>query len=215
MKHNDTDQPTRADRALLRQTLWKLTATQKLLCLGVIAAVAFAWLLALERMLAFGRTVDYSGLTMLGAQTTALLQQYNPFFWWALVALCTLIIAYFLKVFVLHTHRQVMARLVSEHTTRKLATELSAPARSVLAWAWQNRREPISVGVIHRAARELRAHRAAKITLVEKQIQWFETGADPDAARRASPALQAAPHHVPANREPGLSHIHSNTPNKA
>ena len=203
MKNIDIDQPTPADRTLMRQTLWKLTAAQKILCVVLIAIVAFAWLNIAERIIAFGRTVDYSGLTVLGAQSMAILQRYNPFFWWALIAICTLIIAYFLKVFVVHTHRRTMARLVSESVSGTLARQLTPAARSVMAWAWQNRRDPISVGVIDRAAREMRANRAAKITLIQQQEAWFCQSSDTPIPDTKALAGASAAHQ--ANSSPGTN----------
>lgn len=169
MRHTTTpEQPTRRDRSLLRQTLWKLTAVHKLVCTVVVVLVGLAWVWAARRLLAFGETVDYSGLTALGVQAVALIKQYNPFFWWGLVVLCTLIIAYFLKLFVRGSRRQAMARLVSAATVETLAGQLTQPAIDVLNWAWSDRRQPVSVGVIQRAVTEMGGHRAAKIALARR-----------------------------------------------
>ncbi|MDS1139867.1 hypothetical protein RE432_05425 [Pusillimonas sp. SM2304] len=169
MKPNPlTQQPTSQDRTLLRNTLLKLTATQKIVCAVVIIAVVLIWYDLLNRLIAFGNNIDYDGLHALGVQAVNLLKQYNPFFWWAVVALCTLIIAYFLYGFVRGTQRTVRARLVKEETVTLLASQLSEPAREVLRWAWQDRRDPISVGDLQRAYAEMRNGRAAKITLARR-----------------------------------------------
>lgn len=149
----------------MRNTLLRLTAAQKILCVVVIAIVALVWYDLLNRLIAFGRGIDYSGLHALGVQTIAFLKQYNPFFWWAVVVLCTLIIAYFLYGFVRSTQRRVRARHVNEDTIAMLAHELSEPAREVLRWVWSDRRQPITVGDLQRTAAELRSGRAAKISL--------------------------------------------------
>ena len=128
-------QPTSQDYALLRSTLLKLTATQKILCIVVIAIVVLVWYDLLNRLVAFGKGIDYSGLHALGVQALALIQQYNPFFWWAVVALCTLIIAYFLYGFVQSTRQSVRAKLVDESTIAMLASRLSDPALEVLRWS--------------------------------------------------------------------------------
>ncbi|WP_237173843.1 hypothetical protein [Paracandidimonas lactea] len=158
-------QPTAADHALLRSTLLKLTASQIILCVVVVAVVALVWYDLLNRLVDFGRGIDYSGLQALGVQAVALLQQYNPFFWWAVVALCTLIIAYFLYGFVQSTRRRVRQRLVNESTVAMLASQLSEPALEVLRWVWRDSRHPITVGDLQRTAAELRHGRAAKIHL--------------------------------------------------
>jgi len=167
MKAN-TQQPIRQDAALLRNTLLKLTATQKIVCTVVIALTALIWYDLLNRLVAFGRGIDYGGLHALGVQTIALLKQYNPFFWWAVVALCTLIIAYFVYGFVQSTQRSVRRKHVSEETIGMLSHELSDSALEVLRWVWNDRRNPITVGDLQRTLQELQAGRAAKITLAER-----------------------------------------------
>lgn len=165
---NIPNQPAPGDRALLRRTLWSLTARHKAVSVIVVIIVAMVWFSTLERVLAFGKTVDYSGLSSLGGQAIALLQQYNPFFWWAVVVLCTLIIAYFLKLFVQGSRQRAMARVVPEAVVARLAAELEPASLDVLDWAWVNRREPLRVGDLDRAVSELAAGRAARIQLARK-----------------------------------------------
>jgi hypothetical protein len=167
MKQN-SQQPTRQDNALLRSTLLKLTAAQKITCVVVIAAVALIWYDLLNRLIAFGHNVDYSGLHALGEHAVELLKLYNPYFWWAIVALCTLIIAYFLYCFVQGTQRSVRNKLVGAEIINTLARELSEPAKEVLRWTWQDRRHPITVGDLQRTADELQASRASKISLARE-----------------------------------------------
>jgi hypothetical protein len=166
--------PTRQDRTLLRNTLLRLTALQKIVCTVVVAVVALVWYDLLNRLVAFGRGIDYEGLHALGVQAMALLKQYNPFFWWAVVALCTLIIAYFLYGFVQGAIRRVRAKMVGEETIQTLASQLSEPALEVLRWSWQDRREPITVGDLQRAAAELRSGRAQKIALARRQAALLD-----------------------------------------
>ncbi|HUH88242.1 MAG TPA: hypothetical protein VL003_09355 [Pusillimonas sp.] len=171
MKQNSSTLATPQDHAILRSTLLKLTATQKILCTVVVAVVALVWYVLLNRLVAFGARMDYSGLQVLGAEATAFLQRYNAFFWWALVALCTLIIAYFLVGFVQSRRQHVRGKIVSADTFQALAGQLSEPAREVLRWAWQDRSRPVTVGVLQHAAAELRSGRAAKIVLARQQAQ--------------------------------------------
>lgn len=168
-------QPTRQDDAVLRNTLLKLTAAQKILCTVVVAAVALIWYDLLNRLIAFGRGLDYTGLHALGAQIVEFLKHYNPFFWWGVVALCTLIIAYFLYGFIQSTQRWSQARLVSAETLAELLKHLSAPAREVLNWAWQDRRDPMTVGDLQRAHRELRAGRFGKIQLSARHAALLDS----------------------------------------
>ena len=94
--NSETRTTIRQDRALLRSTLLRLTSTHKLLCIAGVLAVAWLWYIVAGHIQAFGQALDYAGLQAFGPQATALLVQYSPFFWWAVIIALTLIIAYFL-----------------------------------------------------------------------------------------------------------------------
>ncbi len=165
MKPNSTPTSPAQDRAALRNTLLKLTAGQKILCTVVVAVVALVWYDLLNRVLAYGDGMDYAGLGALGAQAVSFLQRYNSFFWWALIVLCTLIIAYFLYGFVKSSQQRVRARIVSDDVFSDLVGQLSEPGREVLRWVWNDRRHPVTVGDLQQTAIELRHGRAGKIQL--------------------------------------------------
>ncbi|MFA5597430.1 MAG: hypothetical protein WCY47_04075 [Pusillimonas sp.] len=167
MKTDPANQPTARDHAALRNALLKLTATHKVVCTVVTVVVALVWYWLVLRLVAFGHGIDYSGLQALGGSATDMLKRYNPFFWWALAALCTLIIAYFLVSFVRGSRRRVNARMVSAEVISGLAAQLSEPAKTVLRWVWDDTRHPITVGDLQQTARELRSGRAAKIQLAQ------------------------------------------------
>lgn len=171
----DRPRPTRADAALLRNTVLKLTAATRVFTAVAVVLTVLVWWHLLRRLVAFGKGLDYSGLEALGAQVKSLVQQYNPFFWWAVVALCTLIIAYFLYGFVDAMNRRASARRVSADLIAQLANRLSPSAVQVIEWSWQNRREPISVGVLQHALRELSNGRAARIELAEQHAALLAT----------------------------------------
>lgn len=167
--------PTRADAALLRNTVLKLTAAPRGVTVILVLLVAVVWWFLLHRVIAFGRELDYSGLEALGPQVVAFVKQYNPFFWWAVVALGTLIIAYFLWSFVESMNRQARARRVDADLVAQLARRLSPPAIEVLKWSWRNRREPITVGVLQQTREELASGRAGKIALAEQHAALLAT----------------------------------------
>ena len=168
-------QPTRADASRLRNTVLKLTAATRAFTVAVVIVVALAWWFLLHRLIAFGRNLDYSGLEALSGQIATFVKQYNPFFWWAIVALCTLIIAYFLYGFAGAMNRRARARRVDAATVAGLVGNLSPPATQVLHWSWQNRREPITVGVLQHALHELQHGRAAQIELAERHAALLDT----------------------------------------
>lgn len=175
MKPQDTlQQPTAKDISLLRNTVLKLTAAPKLTAVVVVAVALLVWYVLLKRLVAFGQGIDYSGLHALGAHTVNLLQQYNPFFWWAVVALGTLLIIWLLYGFVQALQKRSRLALVAETVIVRLASELSQPAREVLRWVWHDARYPITVGDLQRTLGELRAGRAAKIVLARRHAALLD-----------------------------------------
>jgi len=185
MKSTSQHQPTRHDDTVLRNTLLKLTASQKITCTVVVAVVALVWYDLLNRLVAYGHGIDYSGLHALGAQVVDFLKRYNPFFWWGVVALCTLIIVYLLNGFIRHTSRRTRARLVGADVLAELVPQLSEPARQVLTWTWEDRRHPMTVGDLQRTRQELRAGRFEKIQLALRHAALLEAdfAAKPGAER--------------------------------
>lgn len=161
-------QVTRQDVALVRRTLHHLTAAQKIMCVVVIVVAAIIWWQVAQRLLSFGRSLDYSGLHALGAQTVTLLKQYNPFFWWGAVVLGTLLLIYILYGFVISTQQRVRRKMLDRETVDRLTTQLSPSAIEVLNWAWDDRRNPITVGNLQQAFNEMRNDRASKITLARQ-----------------------------------------------
>lgn len=164
---------------MIRKVLLRHTATQKIVAAVIVTAVALIWYDVLNRLLAFGAGINYAALHVLGAEGAALLQRYNPFFWWALIALCTLIIAYFLYLFVRGTARSVSLRPIDEPGIEGLSQGLSAPAIDVVLWSWQDRSEPLRVVDLQRARTELHNHRAAKIQQAERQLARLEEARRP------------------------------------
>lgn len=177
-------QVTHRDVALVRRTLRHLTATQKLISAVAIVITALAWWFVLKRLLVFGQGIDYSGLHALGAQTVTLLQHYNPFFWWGIIILITLLIIYILYGFIARAHRRVQRKLVTRAVVEQLATQLSEAGREVLNWVWQDRRNPVTVGVLQHTLAEMRSDRASKITLARQHDALLRTPQDPAPTRK-------------------------------
>ncbi|MGB6008293.1 hypothetical protein [Castellaniella sp.] len=180
MNQESFQTPSRQDSALLRRILLKLTATAKIASATLVVLVALVWYDLLNRLLAFGNGIDYAGNHIMGAEATALLQRYNPYFWGALVILCTIIVAWL----VYQTVRSMLARarlkLVDEHAFQQLAAQLSAPALDVLLWAWQPHDEPLRVGDLQLAHRELAAGRSARLQRAAQQLAVLETARQRD-----------------------------------
>jgi len=166
--------PGRQDAALLRRILLKLTATAKIASATLVVLVALVWYDVLNRLLAFGNGIDYAGNHIMGAQATALLQRYNPYFWGALVILCTLIVAWLVYQAVRAILARARTKPVDESSFQQLAGQLSAPALDVLLWAWQPRDEPLRVGDLQLARQELAAGRSGRLQQAARQLAVLE-----------------------------------------
>lgn len=177
-------QVTHRDVALVRRTLRHLTATQKIASAVAVIVTGLIWWVLLQRLLAFGRGIDYSDSQLLGTQTVTLLQQYNPFFWWGVVVLITLLIIYILYGLIASAQRRVRGKLLTRTSVEQLATQLSESGREVLNWAWQDRRDPISVGVLQHTLAEMRNNRAGKITLARQHDALLSASPEPEIATK-------------------------------
>lgn len=166
--------PTVKDRLTIHQSILRLTALYKGVATAVIVVVALVWITVINYILAFGRTLDYSGLEALGLDAE-LINQYNPFFWWTVVIICSLLITYFLVNFVQFTRKKASQKIVPKQEVKNLLSKISPAATHVIAWAWENRRHPITVGVLQQTTAQLGANRYALICLAKDQEHLVNT----------------------------------------
>ncbi len=159
---------------MLRRILLRLTATSRILAAALVVMVVLIWYDALNRLLAFGNGIDYAGNRIVGAEATALLQRYNPYFWGALVTLCSLLLAYLTWLAVCAIMARARLRPVDPASFQQLADQLSGATLDVLLWAWQTRDEPLRVGDLMLTRDELSAGRAARLHRAAEQLAVLE-----------------------------------------
>jgi len=190
-----TQQTTSAsshDISAFRHTLLALTASHKAVCAGVVVVVAIIWWLLVQRILAFGAAINYQGFESLGPQVVTFLERYNPFFWWVVAIISSLILIYLLLGFIQRSRHRNQQRTITPTQLKQLVQQLSEPAREVLQWVWHDQRHPLTVGNLQQALKELRGGRAGLIALAHEQ----------------SAILQAPSHKQPASE---VEHyLHSN-----
>ena len=120
--------PTVKDRLAIHQTILRLTAVHKSVATAAVILVAVIWLTIINRILHFGRTLDYSGLEALGLDAD-LIKQYNPFFWWTVVIICTLFVTYFVFNFVQFTRHKASQKIVNESDLKVILNKTSPVCR--------------------------------------------------------------------------------------
>ncbi len=169
-----SDAPRLRDRHALHKTIFRYTLMSRALATLVVVAVALFWWAAATKIIAFGRTRDYAVFDSLGAEILDWVERYHLFFWWGLVIICSIFIAYFLYVFVVFVHRRSQLTPISAHSVAQLLRELQPGSCEVLAWVWQDRREPITVGVLQRTVQALRHGRYELIKLSQAHADLLE-----------------------------------------
>ena len=152
----------------------RLTATPNIICAAIVVVLVLITYHLLGRLVSFGRNIDYSALG-LSVQATELIQQYQPIFWWAIAIVIALFVASMLYRFVKASYGRAQHRVVNTDDFMQLMRQLSPEAKDVLAWAWEDRRYPVTVGVLQRTIGELNAGRAGKIHLARAQAQALQT----------------------------------------
>lgn len=164
----------RQDSQTLRHALYRLNATATILCVVMISVVGIIWWGLLNRLISFGANLDYSGLEALSVQNLALLKQYNPFFWWTVVGLISLLLAYVLLNITRSIFRHNRERIVDKATIAGLARELSPNAKAVMLWVWTDPMHPITVGVLQRGYQEIRTGRLEKMQLAQEHSDLLQ-----------------------------------------
>lgn len=170
MTQDNFQTPSPQDSILLRKTLLRLTAIAKLMAAAVTVLVVLVWYRLLDRLLAFGSGIDYAGNHVVGTEATALLQRYNPYFWWAMAILVTIMLAWLVSLAIRRIMAQTRLKAVDDRSFQQLAQQLSAPALDVLLWAWQPQDDPLRVGDLQLAQREISHGRSVRLQQAALQL---------------------------------------------
>ncbi|OZI77094.1 hypothetical protein [Bordetella genomosp. 12] len=181
----------RQDGRLIGQTLLKLAFPRLVLRAIVLAVIAIIWLLASSWLLGFGKTLAFDGLHSMGQQTVDMLTRINPYFWWGVVLIWTLIVFFSARSWLYASLAAGRAHVVPRDVLAQLRARLSEEVVDVLRWVWGYREEPFTVGDLQRSHQELRRNRIGKIALVREQAAILDQPAHaprapvPETARAA------------------------------
>ena len=185
----------RQDRRLIGQTLLKL-ALPRLIVRGVVLVIAaIIWLLVASWLLDFGRSLSFDGLQAFGQQAIDLLTRINPYLWWGVVVIWSLIVFFAVRAWVASDIDAARAKPVAPRDLSALTSQLCDEVTNVLRWVWGNREEPFTLGDLRQAHIELRHGRIDKIDLVREQGSILDAQA-PAATR--SPPVRSTPPAAPA-----------------
>jgi hypothetical protein len=196
----------KADCRLINQTAIKLGAPRLFLRAVVIIVALVVWFLVAAWLLRFGQGINYTDFTLGGQQVIDILTRINPYLWWAVIAIWTLIVYFVVRAWVDSSIQASRAASVPTPILADLCSNLSGETVEVLLWCWGNREEPFTQGDLRRARTEVRYGRIDKIAVVRQQeaIMLAEIeGADLPAQR------QSATSPVRARRPAGVAAVPS------
>lgn len=186
----------RHDRRLIGQTLLKLALPRLIVRAIVLVAAAIIWLMLASWLLNFGRGLSFENLQAFGQQAIDLLTRINPYLWWGVVVIWTLIVFFAVRSWLMSDIASSRARPLSAGDLSSLSSQLSEEVRDVLRWVWGSREEPFTLGDLRQASIELRHRRIDKIELVREQsaiLDGVGGATTPARATRATPGASAAP----------------------
>src|SRR5690606_10762772 len=97
------------------------------------------------------------------------LARINPYFWWGVVVIWTLIIFFIARGWLAADVAAARARPVPADELATLTGQLSDDSIAILRWVWGSRDEPFTLGDLRLAHAELRHSRIDKLELVRQQ----------------------------------------------
>lgn len=169
MNSNIKPIPTNADHKLLKTLCLKLASTSLLLATAITIIIALIWLTVFKKILAFGTGLDFSKYNFFGEQASAIVQNFNPYFWWLVCILATFLV---LRIIVQITKTIIQRsnyKPVDDISFEQLRTRLSKPALDVLLWAWSDTDEPLMLGDLQQARKELANGKASRLYKAQEQ----------------------------------------------
>lgn len=166
----------RQDSRLIGQTLLKLALPRLVVRAIVIAVAIVLWYLVASWILDFGKRMNYDFLHTLGQQTQDMAQKVNPYIWWVVAGIWTLIVFFAVRAWFSASLAAGAATPVGTDVLAELAPNLSEESLGVLRWTWADRQEPFTVGDLRRSLSEIRHNRIGKIAMVAEQAQILEGG---------------------------------------
>jgi hypothetical protein len=169
MMNQTTSDRVRQDCRLINQTVMKLSAPRLLIQTALVVVGVIIWFFVAGWLLQFGNTINYATLVPLGQATVDMLTRINPYIWWVIVAIWTLIAYFIVRALVDSSIRASRAASVPTGALADLTAGLSDEVIEVVLWCWSNRDEPYTLGDLRRSRIEARHGRVEKIAIVRQQ----------------------------------------------
>lgn len=165
------------DIRLIDGTLLNLVKSRLFILIALTALVLGILYVVVNKILDFGKSIDYSFLDDIAAAAVIEhLQKYSIYFWWALVVIIALFTLSFLNSLVRQSFRRFAQTNVPMPVVRNLMNRLSPDSLEVLSWVWNDRREPIKITDLKQLSHELRQGRFNRINDAREQEELLNQG---------------------------------------
>lgn len=185
MRNDDALSPTKSDLHQLNALLRRLCLPRWLWRAGLLALAVLVWIWIAKQILIGGSLVRYDGLQSLGPQVVSFMTQINPYLWWGLTIILSLIVLSLARGWLKSSVQQGRLVTVSVGDIQKLSQNMTPEAVDVLLWAWDHESGPITIGDLIAARNQLKGGRIRKLANARAQYQLLLD------ARASQPAANA------------------------
>jgi len=181
MRNDDALSPTKTDLQQLNALLRKLCLPRWLWRAGVLVLAGLAWVWLGKQILIGGSLVKYDRLQSLGPQVVSFMTQINPYLWWGLTIILSLIVLSLARAWLKTSIQNGRSVPVSVGDIQKLSQNMTPEAVDVLLWSWDHEAGPVTIGDLLVARNQLQSGRIRKLANARAQHQLLlnaRTGRD-------------------------------------
>ena len=147
--------------------------------IAVLSVAVAIWLWVSNTVIALGKTVRYDGFEAFGQQVVDFLTRINPYIWWGVVLILTLMVLAGLRNWMRHSLKHGKRAIVPLSVIQDLSLRLSPEVIQVLRWVWTDTEVPVTVGDLQQTLRETRSGRVHKLALARAQLSALQSPGQP------------------------------------
>lgn len=171
MRTDHSTSTTKSDTQQLSSLLRRLCLPRWIWRGAVLVLTTLVWLWIAKQILIGGSLVSYEGLQSLGSQIVTFLNRINPYLWWGVTIILTLIVLSLARSWLKSSIKRGRQVSVSVGDIQKLAQGMSAEGVDVLLWVWNEEAGPVTIGDLLAAREQLASGRVRKLATARAQHQ--------------------------------------------
>ncbi len=187
MRTDESSLTTKTDIGQLSSLLRRLCLPRWISHTAVVVVAALAWLWVAKQILFVGSLVSYEGLQSLGTQVVTFLTRINPYLWWAVTIILSLIVLSVIRSWLKLSIKRGRQASVSVADVQKLSQAMSTEGVDVLLWVWDKDAGPVTVGDLIAAREQLKTGRVRKLATARAQHQALLLARDGHSQTKVSP----------------------------